>query len=85
MADIKQTRMTVRVLHGVFVYTWFMFVLVLYFLRPVPHTVGLMVVGAFAFGCITDIAIALYFRSQFIAPAAEALGKNPWDAPALQK
>ena len=82
---LKNSLTQVRVVHAAFVTTWFLFLLVIHLTAPVQQHVSLTVVQAVALVALTDIGLALYFRSQYMGRSAEALREQPGDTAGLAR
>ncbi len=85
---MNNTLQQVRILHAVFVTTWFLFVVVAqFFLPPGGQSTNLpplfpMVVGAVV---ISEIGLAFFLRARYIGGAETILRGNPDDPAAIVK
>lgn len=85
MSPLKNALTAARVVHAAFTTTWFLFLLVIHLSAPVRQHVSLTFVQALVLVAVTDVALALYLRSQYIGRSVEALREQPEDASALAK
>jgi len=72
-----------RILHGVFLFTQFQFLLLLHFLHPPELGVQPEVAIAFAFVVVADVNVALFFRRRYVKAAEEKLRTSPNDPVAI--
>lgn len=93
MSDPREARVNplrnaltaLRVIHATFVTTWFLFLLAIHLTAPVQQHVSPTVVQAIALVAVTDIALALYLRSQYMGRSVEVLREQPADTAALAR
>lgn len=85
MNPLKNALAQVRVIHATFVTTWFLFLLAIHLTAPVQQHVSLTVIQALVLAAITDIALAVYFRSQYLGRSLEPLREQPADTAALAR
>jgi hypothetical protein len=83
MPSAQNTLRQVRILHAVFIATWFLFFVQLRFINPPEHALDPIIVYAISVACVADIGIALSFRARMISPALETLRTRPDDSAAL--
>ncbi|HWZ98384.1 MAG TPA: hypothetical protein VN025_11540 [Candidatus Dormibacteraeota bacterium] len=84
---MQKTLQQVRVLHAMFVVTWFLFIVVIKFIQTGPSagTVPAFFPFALGFVCVSEIGVALFLRERFIASAETVLRVDPENQPAMAK
>ena len=81
ISTLKQVRM----LHFAFITTWFLFLFLLRYLNPPEKPVAAFLLLALGVVCVSNIGLALFFRSRYLTSSAETLRAHPDDATALAR
>jgi len=83
---VQQTLQQVRILHVAFVMTWFLFILLLKFVQaPFGTNVPEFFPLALGFVCVSEVGLALFFRTRLIAASEAVLRSDPDNKAALAK
>ena len=85
MNPTKLVLRNMRILHAVFLFTQFQFLLVLHLSNPVGTGVPPTVVLAFAVVAVADLNVALFFRRRDVKASEEKLRITPNDGAAIRQ
>lgn len=75
----------IRILHSVFLMTWFLFLLQIKIVNPQERPIPAIFPAAMGAVCISEIGLALFFRARYISSSAEILRSDPENPAALAK
>ena len=75
----------IRILHVVFLMTWFLFLLQIKIVNPQEKPMPFFIPVAFGVVCISEIVLALFLRAQYISASEDILRAEPQNFPALAK
>jgi len=81
----EKTVRTTRLLFAAFLTTWFLFLVVLYVVKPPERAVSPTLVTALAIAAAADLAIGFTLRKTLLDAAAATPSDDPDSGPALQK
>ena len=82
---MDKTLAEVRILHFVFVATWFVFLLLPWYSGTRDIGLPTFFPAALAFVCLTDITIAFVLRTRYVSNSAETLRLEPENRATLAK
>jgi hypothetical protein len=83
LASLAKTYRQLRLLHFMFVRTWFLFILCVQIVKPQPRAVQPMILYALAALAITDVASGVALRKKRVDAPMEVLRSEPENAAAL--
>jgi uncharacterized protein YhhL (DUF1145 family) len=81
----KMALRSLRILHGAFLATMFLYVVVLNIIQPVGKSVSIELVIALGALAAADLNAALFFRSRKLKPAEEKVRMRPDDVAAVNE
>jgi len=83
---MKAAFLQVRLIHGAFILSWFLFILVtVYIIHPADKLTGMAVPLAVGVAALSEISVAQTLRQKLVIVPAEELGRQPDNAALLQR
>ena len=87
VSRLQDTFQRMRLIHGAFVVSWFLFILVLKFAVPPqsPGNIPGFLPLVFGFVCVSEVGLAFFLREQIVTSAEAVLKSDPENSTALAK
>jgi len=83
---MKAAFLQLRLIHGSFILSWFLFILVtVYIIHPVDKLAGMTVPLALGVAALSSISVAQALRQKLVVAPAEELARQPDNAALLQR
>jgi len=83
---MKAAFLQLRLIHGSFILSWFLFILVtVYIIHPVDKLTGMTVPLALGVAALSSISVAQALRQKLVVAPAEELARQPDNAALLQR
>ena len=83
---MKAAFLQLRLIHGAFILSWFLFVLLtVYIIHPVHKLTGMTVPLALGVAALSSISVAQTLRPKLVIAPAEELARQPDNAALLQR
>jgi len=83
---MKAAFLQLRLIHGSFILSWFLFILLtVYIIHPVDKLTGMTVPLALGVAALSSISVAQTFRQKLVIAPAEELARQPDNAALLQR
>ncbi|HXH67187.1 MAG TPA: hypothetical protein VNI81_08285, partial [Candidatus Limnocylindrales bacterium] len=83
---MKAAFLQLRLIHGSFILSWFLLILVtVYIIHPVDKLTGMTVPLALGIAALSSISVAQTLRQKLVVAPAEELARQPDNAALLQR
>jgi len=83
---MKAAFLQLRLIHGSFILSWFLFILVtVYIIQPVDKLTGMTVPLALGVAALSGISVAQTLRQKLVVAPAQELARQPDNAALLQR